>query len=85
MRRWIDRVRSDECIAWTRELFDSLRPHLAGEAYVNYLDADDSSRVPAAYGPHDNRLRAVKRRYDPDNIFHHQNIVPGGEVELRCP
>lgn len=64
-------------IAWAREAFDSLRPHTADSADVNYLDADDASRVRAAYGPNYDRLVKIKRRYDPDNLFRlNQNIVP---------
>jgi FAD/FMN-containing dehydrogenase len=78
LTQWRDPAQSDECIAWTRDLFDSLRPHMADGAYVNYLDADDSTRVRAAYGPNYERLQAVKRQYDPNNVFHlNQNIAPG--------
>jgi len=50
---------------------------MADGAYVNYLDADDASRVRAAYGPNYDRLVEIKRRYDPDNLFHlNQNIAP---------
>lgn len=64
-------------IAWARETFDPLRPHTADSAYVNYLDADDASRIRAAYGPNYDRLVNIKRRYDPDNLFRLiQNIVP---------
>ena len=65
------------CTAWARDTFDSLRSHTASGGYVNYLDADDEARIAAAYGPNYPRLQAVKRVYDPDNIFRlNQNIVP---------
>ncbi len=75
---WTDPARTDENIAWTRETFAALRPHLGTGRWLNYLgddQADDAIR--AAYGPNFDRLREVKRRYDPDNVFHlNHNIVP---------
>lgn len=54
-----------------------MRPHTADSAYVNYLDADDASRIRAAYGSNYDRLVNIKRRYDLDNLFRLiQNIVP---------
>ena len=74
---WTDATQTDECIAWTRATYDALRPHMADAAYVNYLDADDAQRVRAAYGPNYERLRELKKQYDPDNVFHlNQNIAP---------
>jgi FAD/FMN-containing dehydrogenase len=74
---WDDPALTDACIAWAQETFDSLRPHMAQRVYVNYLDADDDARVREAYGPNYDRLRELKRRYDPDNLFHlNQNIAP---------
>ena len=44
---------------------------------TNYLPADDHDRVRNAYGINYERLVELKRRYDPDNLFHlNQNIDP---------
>ncbi len=75
---WTDPATTDANIEWTRETFAALRPHLATRRWLNYLgddQADDAIRD--AYGPNFDRLREVKRRYDPDNVFHlNHNIVP---------
>jgi FAD/FMN-containing dehydrogenase len=75
---WTDPADSDANIAWSRETFAALRPHFGTGRWLNYLgddQADDAIR--AAYGPNYDRLREVKRRYDPDNVFHlNHNIAP---------
>ena len=75
---WLDPATTEENIAWTRELYAKLEPHAVGRRYVNYLDADDADdAIRAAYGPNYDRLVEVKRRYDPDNVFHlNHNIQP---------
>ena len=75
---WLDPAESPRNIAWVRQMHDSMRPYAARARYVNYL-ADDETSDPgeAAYGPNLSRLRAIKRRYDPENLFHvNQNIRP---------
>jgi FAD/FMN-containing dehydrogenase len=65
-------------IEWARDFLAALRDHRAG-VYVNFLDADDdASRTLEAYGETTyHRLRDVKARYDPDNVFrHNKNIAP---------
>jgi FAD/FMN-containing dehydrogenase len=77
--QWTDPGQTDTCIAWARETFDALRPHMAQRAYVGYLDADDDDRLRQAYGPNYERLAALKGVYDPANLFHlNQNIRPAG-------
>jgi len=74
---WVDPADTDAGIKWARDTFDALRPHMADSVYVNYLGDDDANRVQAAYGPNYERLVALKRRYDPDNLFRlNQNIAP---------
>ncbi len=75
---WTEPAESEANIAWTRETFDALRPHFRTGRWLNYLGDDQAEdAVRAAYGPSYDRLREVKRRYDPDNVFHlNHNIAP---------
>jgi FAD/FMN-containing dehydrogenase len=78
---------ADRDIAWTRGFFAALDSYREG-VYVNFLGADeDPDRVRDAYRPtvYD-RLVDIKTRYDPDNIFHHnQNIHSRSEVTADRP
>jgi FAD/FMN-containing dehydrogenase len=75
---WTDPEETVANVTWTREMFAALRPHFGSGRWLNYLgddQADDAIR--AAYGPNYERLVEVKRRYDPDNVFHlNHNIAP---------
>jgi FAD/FMN-containing dehydrogenase len=63
--------------SWATDFAADLRQADAG-AYVNFLADEGDERVRAAYpGRTWDRLVAVKRRYDPGNLFHlNQNIPP---------
>jgi Berberine and berberine like len=63
---------------WVNGLADALRQDDQG-AYVNFLSDEGEERIRAAYpGETWDRLVAVKRRYDPTNLFRlNQNIPPG--------
>jgi FAD/FMN-containing dehydrogenase len=75
---WLDPAASGENIAWTRDTHRAFAPHLEDARWLNYLGDDQGDdAVRAAYGPNWERLREVKRRHDPDNVFHHNhNIDP---------
>jgi FAD/FMN-containing dehydrogenase len=75
--QWTDPADTDACIAWARTTFEQLEPHMADRSYTNYLSADEHDRVHQAFAVNYDRLVALKRRYDPDNLFHmNQNIDP---------
>ena len=75
--QWRDRAGTRDGIAWARSTFDRLSAHMSERSYINYLAADDHERIRCAYGPNYRRLRDLKRRYDPENLFRlNQNIVP---------
>jgi FAD/FMN-containing dehydrogenase len=75
---WLDRNDTDANIAWTRETFKAMRPYFGEGRWLNYLGDDQAEdAVRGAYGPNYDRLREVKRRYDPENVFHmNHNIAP---------
>ena len=53
------------------------RAALRGGGYVNFMAGDDQGRIRDNYKGNYDRLVEVKRKYDPDNLFHlNQNIAP---------
>ncbi len=76
LTQWLDGSLTDRAVTWTRETYEALRPSLAAERYVNYLDRDDEAGA-AAFGGNHARLARIKAKYDPANVFrHNQNILP---------
>ena len=62
---------------WVRGFWSALEP-FHESVYVNFLMDEGQDRVRQAYGPAKyERLVALKRQYDPDNLFRlNQNISP---------
>jgi FAD binding domain/Berberine and berberine like len=76
---WESAQEDDRHIAWAREYWSQTRPFSTGSAYINFMTEDEGeARVRAAYGERVyGRLREVKGRFDPGNLFHGaQNIPP---------
>ena len=65
-----DEPQSATHIDWVRSSWGDLEPHLQGTAYVNHLAADDRpEKVRASFGENYGRLRTLKAKYDPTNLF----------------
>jgi hypothetical protein len=62
---------------WARDYWSALAPFHTS-VYVNFLMEEGEDRVRQAYGSDKyDRLKALKRRYDPSNFFKlNQNIKP---------
>ena len=74
---WSDPAADEANIGWAREMYTVLRPFGMGGVYVNNLGDEGHERVKAAYGENYDRLVALKRKYDPDNLFRfNQNVHP---------
>jgi hypothetical protein len=75
--RWRGPEEDEACIDWARQFFNASAPFASPGAYVNFMTQEEGARVSAAYGPNYARLVEIKRRYDPQNMFHiNQNITP---------
>ena len=67
-------------VAWTDGLYAAVSEHRSGFAYQNYIDAGLEEWERAYYGANLERLRAVKARYDPANLFSFaQSVPPAGD------
>jgi len=65
-------------VEWVRDGWEKLRPHASG-VYANFLSDEGPRDVEEAYGDRIERLRSLKDRYDPMNVFRlNANIQPRG-------
>jgi len=76
--QWRDPAESERHVRWTRALWQALQPYATGGVYLNHVgreEEDGADQVRAAYGANYQRLVELKQKYDPTNLFrHNQNI-----------
>jgi len=74
---WPDPAQNEANIKWVRDYYDATAPLSEEGGYINFMAEDDQGRIKANYRGNYNRLVDIKRKYDPDNLFHvNQNIKP---------
>ena len=76
---WDDPSDSEEVISWSRNFLEQMKRFAGVGMYVNFsgFGEEGEDLVQKAYGDNYKRLSKIKAKYDPDNIFHHnQNIKP---------
>ena len=64
-----------KCQAWNAEFSKALRPYVNG-AYVNVPNAGMADWETAYWGPNVDRLRTIKAKYDPNNVFSFEQSIP---------
>src|SRR5262249_22522897 len=79
---WMDSAHAEAHLLWSRGLQDSMERYTTGASYLNDLGREEdegASAIKAAFGPNYQRLMALKAKYDPTNLFrHNQNVKPAG-------
>ncbi len=77
---WAKPEDDDRNIAWTRDFWQRMKPHsCGGRIYLNFpgLGEEGEELLSRTYGDNFRRLTAIKKKYDPDNMFRfNQNIRP---------
>lgn len=75
---WLDPKDDAINIASTRATSAAMKPWATGRVYLNYVGDEGEARIEGSFGTEKlARLRALKRKWDPDNLFrHNQNIRP---------
>ena len=77
--QWLDAGLDAAGIGWCRDGYQAIQPHVGKQRYLNYMNDDDTGDavLTSVYGPNLSRLREIKKKYDPDNVFHvNVNIPP---------
>jgi FAD/FMN-containing dehydrogenase len=72
---WDDPALNSKALGWAADFWRALRPFGDG-AYVNVPNAPASDWEREYYGPNRERLRQVRAKYDPENVFRFEQSVP---------
>lgn len=76
---WGDAADDEANIQWVRQFITQMEAFSDGSRYLNFagFQEEGSEMMRSAFGPQYERLAALKRKYDPDNVFWlNQNIQP---------
>ena len=76
---WKDAKDDEANITWTRAFIDAMQPYSDGGRYLNFagFQEEGDAMMKAAFQGKYERLAALKRKYDPANLFRlNQNIKP---------
>jgi FAD/FMN-containing dehydrogenase len=73
---WYDPAEADACTTWAREFVGEAEAlGIAQGTYLNFSGEPGGELLGAQFGGNLERLRRIKRQYDPDNLFRHNNNI----------
>jgi FAD/FMN-containing dehydrogenase len=82
---WEDPAETERNVIYTREFSGAMKPWATGRQYLNMLGDEGVHRVEAAYGPEKfARLQALKDKWDPTNLFRHNQNIPPSAAALAA-
>lgn len=68
--RWKDPAETEKNLQWTRQFHTAMKKYGTGKVYTNFIGQEPPERVTDAYSiPTLERLRELKKQYDPENLF----------------
>ncbi len=74
---WENAGEDEKNIQWAKDFHRQIQSETDGGVYVNLMSHDEKKRITAAYGKNYERLKEVKRKWDPENLFKsNHNIEP---------
>lgn len=73
---WSNPADAETTIEWVRDYWAALHPYGTLGGYINFMDADDAARAADNYAGNWARLRQVKAKWDPDNVFRVNHNIP---------
>jgi pimeloyl-ACP methyl ester carboxylesterase/FAD/FMN-containing dehydrogenase len=86
---WDDPADDERCRALARAIREDMRPWSVGATYPNFLGLEGAERMHAAFGANAARVAAVKRAWDPHDVFRTHQAIGGGPIStasaLRLP
>lgn len=75
---WENPADDEQAIQWAHDIRTDLKPWATESVYLNFIGDEGEERIITSFGQENyDRLARLKARYDPENVFHHnQNIQP---------
>lgn len=73
--RWHDAAEDVDIVGWLKTASERIAAHAVPGAYVNFISETDGPKH-TPFGENFDRLRAVKRRFDPTNLFRSNQNIP---------
>jgi FAD/FMN-containing dehydrogenase len=76
---WTDQATTPDAIAWVRDVVGEAERFSTRGTYLNFSGQEETAGpdlVDAAYGDNLTRLKDIKARYDPDNLFRMNSNIP---------